>query len=57
MTRGPGSWRAGAVLLGVGTAMAGPTLLADGGFAAGALLAGVIAHIHGSMRLSGPSPG
>ena len=57
MTRGPGSWRAGAVPLGVGTAMACPTLLADGGFAAGALLTGVIAHIHGSMRLSGPSPG
>ncbi len=68
-TSGFGSWAAGAVLLGAGTAMVYPTLLAaigdvahptwrasavgiyrlwrDGGFAVGALLAGVIADAFG----------
>jgi len=68
-SRGFGPWAAGALLLGAGTAMVYPTLLAaigdvahprwrassvgvyrlwrDGGFAVGALLAGVVADLLG----------
>jgi len=70
-------WASGAVLLGLGTAMVYPTLLAtigdvahptwrassvgvyrlwrDGGYAIGALLAGIVADLLGSAGRSGPS--
>ena len=43
VTRGVGNWLAAAILLGVGTAMVYPTLLA----AIGALLAGLLADVFG----------